>query len=71
MLFSTRGMSVGKKKSSTPCKKYLHGGMLIMDKDLDEKRILQKKIIKMVEKIENVWILSQILRCIQNITKEG
>ncbi len=47
------------------------GGMLIMDKDLDEKRILQKKIIKMVEKIENVWILSQILRCIQNITKEG
>ena len=65
-------MSVEKKrKVLLLVKKYLHGGMLIMDKDLDEKRILQKKIIKMVEKIENVWILSQILRCIQNITKEG
>lgn len=46
-------------------------GVMLMDKKLDEKELLQKQITKIVEKIENVWILSQILRCIQNITKEG
>lgn len=44
---------------------------MLMDKKMDEKEFLQKQITKIVEKIENVWILSQILRCIQNITKEG
>lgn len=53
-------MSIEKKRSSTPCKKYLHGVMLIMDKDLDEKRILQKKIIETVEKIEDADILEYL-----------
>lgn len=36
------------------------GVMLIMDKDLDEKRILQKKIIETVEKIEDADILEYL-----------
>ncbi|MFG6379162.1 MAG: hypothetical protein K1W19_12745 [Lachnospiraceae bacterium] len=46
-------------------KKYLHGGMLIMDKELDEKRILQKKIIEMVEKIEDLALLIKIFTFIE------
>lgn len=30
----------------------------------------KKKIIELVEKIEDLWILEQILRAIINITKE-
>ncbi len=46
-------------------KKYFHGGMLIMDKELDEKRILQKKIIEMVEKIEDLALLIKIFTFIE------
>ena len=35
-------------------------GVMLMDKELDEKRILQKKIIEMVEKIEDVDILEYL-----------
>lgn len=31
----------------------------------------KKKIIEMVEKIEDNWILEQIYRCILNMIKEG
>lgn len=34
-----------------------------------EKEYYRQKIIGMVEKIESLWILEQILRCIINITK--
>lgn len=36
-----------------------------------EKEIYRKKIIELVERINDEWILRQILRCILNITKEG
>lgn len=39
--------------------------MLIMDKELDEKRILQKKIIEMVEKIEDLALLIKIFTFIE------
>lgn len=35
-----------------------------------EKDYYKEKIIELVEKIENPWILEQILRVIINITKE-
>lgn len=30
----------------------------------------KQKIIEMVQKIEDVWILKQLYRCIENITKQ-
>ncbi len=39
--------------------------------NLKEKDYYKQKIIEMVEKISDEWILKQILRCILNITKEG
>lgn len=36
----------------------------------NEKENYKEKIIEMIEKIENQWILKQILRVIINITKE-
>lgn len=60
-----------KKVLLTPCEKiFLHGGMLIMDKELDEKRILQKKIIKMVEKIENQEFLRFLYQTLQSFKKK-
>lgn len=35
-----------------------------------DKETYKKKIIDMVEKIENTWILEQILQFILNMTKE-
>lgn len=35
-----------------------------------EKDYYKEKIIELVEKIENQWILEQILRVVINITKE-
>lgn len=40
-------------------------------KNLRKKDFYKEKIIEMVTKIEDVWVLRQILRCIKNITKEG
>lgn len=37
----------------------------------EKKEMYREKIIKMVEGIENDWILEQIYRCIVCITKEG
>lgn len=36
---------------------------------LTEEEFYKEKIIEMVKKIEDVWILEQILKCIINITK--
>lgn len=39
-------------------------------KKSNEKENYMKEIIEMIEKIENIWILNQILQFIQNMTKE-
>lgn len=36
----------------------------------NQKENIRKKIIELVEKIENPWILEQILQFILNMTKE-
>lgn len=41
-----------------------------MDKELDEKRILQKKIIEMVEKIENQEFLRFLYQMLQSFKKK-
>lgn len=33
--------------------------------------VYKEKIIEMVSKIENTWILEQILSFVKNMTKEG
>lgn len=38
--------------------------------NLREKKYYKDKIIELVEKIENLWILEQILQFILNMTKE-
>lgn len=38
--------------------------------NLREKNYYKDKIIELVEKIENLWILEQILQFILNMTKE-
>lgn len=38
--------------------------------ELKEKEYYKVKIHEMVEKIENVWILNQIMEFIHNMTKE-
>lgn len=32
---------------------------------------MKNQIIELLDKIDNTWILEQILRAIKNITKEG
>lgn len=39
-------------------------------KKSNEKEVYMKEIVEMMEKIENIWILNQILQFIQNMTKE-
>lgn len=45
-------------------------GVMLMDKELDEKRILQKKIIEMVEKIENQEFLRFLYQMLQSFKKK-
>ncbi len=37
---------------------------------MGDKKFYKEKIVEMMERIENLWILNQILQFILNITKE-
>lgn len=41
------------------------------DHTLTEKEYYKEKIIDKIRKIDNLWVLSQIIRFVENITKGG
>lgn len=66
MMFLARGMSVEKKKVLLLAKNICMG-VILMNKNSNEKEIYRRKIAEMVEKIENLTILESIYSFIMGI----